>query len=237
MRLFTAAAATLLLLSVITTTTTSSSSNDDDGTTLRRLVAQATSSGNDDPAAQFALGQHYRYSCPCQALAAALPAGTDCQAYCSEEAFRLYALTRDVVLDLSSRTMLSIRFDYVGMLNDLGLMLAERGRVGDAFEVYHEALALAPRHMPALANLANLEQVRTICNPPFPASHPNKPSPLTPAHPHTRQLRGNITGARAVFELAVEADPTSAAVHHNFGVFLQVTPSPPLRPCQPFPRP
>ena len=178
---------------------------DDGGDTLRRLVAQVTSA-EQDPAAHFVLGQHYRYSCPCRAL----PPDTDCPAFCGEEAFRLYARTRDLVLYLSSREVLSVSFDYAGMLNDLGLMLTERGRTDDAFAVYREAVALAPRHMPALANLANLEQVRVH----------QSPRNLAPALPHARLTHTHTCTSSAATSLAPA--PSSSSPWR---------PTPPLPPC------
>ena len=156
------------------------------------LVAKAEKLG-DDPAAQFLLGQYYRYSCPCHSLAVALNrplSAEECKTECMAQAYHLYRRTRKLVHHFSQLQPLALYFDYTGMLNDLGLMLADHNRVDEALEVYSEAIHLSPTNTAALANLASLEN-----------------------------LRGNITGAKALYELALASNPTSISVLHNYGIF------------------
>ena len=148
---------------------------------------------NEDPATQFLLGQYYRYSCPCRSLAVAMNrplSAEECQIECMAQAYHLYRRTRALVHHLSRFHPISLYFDYAGMLNDLGLMLSDDNRVDEATEVYREAIELSPTNTAVLANLANLEN-----------------------------LRGNITGAKALYELALASNPTSISVLHNYGIF------------------
>ena len=156
------------------------------------LVSEAEKS-SDDPAAQFLLGQYYRYSCPCRSLAVAMNrplSAEECKTECMAQAYHLYRRTRALVHHFSQLRPISLYFDYTGMLNDLGLMLADHNRVDEAVDAYREAIDLSPTNTAALANLASLENVR-----------------------------GNITGAKALYELALASNPTSISVLHNYGIF------------------
>jgi len=78
---------------------------------------------------------------------------------CEEAALKYYLKARSTIAylrDTAVEPQLLVKFDYPGMLNDLGLILANRGDMELAIKVYREALDIRPRLLSALSNLAGL---------------------------------------------------------------------------------
>lgn len=91
----------------------------------------------------FEVGQAYQYNERCDT--------------CDEQALHYYFEARKTMHNVGSEVLSSmITFDFPGMLNDLGILFADRGEYERAMQMYQEALSLSPRLITALSNLASI---------------------------------------------------------------------------------
>lgn len=131
----------------------------------------------------FRLGQKQQYSCDRE------------QDNCEQSALAHYEMARRYVqsaIKATPQATLTIPFDYIGMLNDLGL-LSSRLDSDKAIQVFEEAIELSSDN-PSLHILSNYAGM-------------------------LHQI-GNIVEAEAIYRRALDLYPTSGALHYNFGVFL-----------------
>lgn len=98
----------------------------------------------DDPTTAFFLGQFYMYEYDCS-LDKEGP-------LCIERCFELFSKARFLV-----KQGRRVDFNYVGMLNDLGVILKSYGHFSQAKDVYYEAIEMEPTLIPLLVNLAGME--------------------------------------------------------------------------------
>ena len=97
----------------------------------------------------FNTGQHYRYNCPSDLS----------QQRCNEFVIRYYMTAMNLVINCPESVPVDVPDIYVGMLNDLGLVLMNYGTteyVYMACNVFEEGLSISPHHRPILSNYASL---------------------------------------------------------------------------------
>jgi Tfp pilus assembly protein PilF len=126
------------------------------------------------------------------------------------------------------RYVLSKTPDNYVALNNLALVLDEKGQVGTAIERYDRALQIQPAYAEAHNNLGNalcrVGRVREAI------AHYQKALELVPGLPQVHNNLGTALGqngqlveAMAHFRKALEINPNSAGAHSNLGYALLIT--------------
>jgi tetratricopeptide (TPR) repeat protein len=157
-----------------------------------------------DVRSMFKLGQFYRYDYTCADPSTISPSVRGVRdhrsnRYCHPKAIELYLEARNAAVSgnagsagsAGSAGRMLLQADYLGMLNDLGLMLSDHNELDAAAAIMYEALDIDPTMFNVLINLATVEN-----------------------------NRGNTEATQLLFEkaLSIQASP---ALYHNIGVVAQ----------------